>query len=324
MNTYFKNILALLFAVISMFSCREETKPYEVQTDDTTLPRIYIAKAVNTQILNVLPYSNTKTTTFNAGYGGLGLPANNIEVKFAVDTKALDSINAGRLAAGQTKYELFPADSYSLDKLNATIPAGKIESEMVTLTFKPKAFDVNKEYILPISIVSAGNYKLSNAKTVVFTVPKLDKFKMLARNGWTASADSEQASGENTGKANAVLDGDLNTIWHTSYSPTQPPYPHWLNIDMKAPYYVGKIEMAPRQNNPNGPTKFYVEGSKDGKTWTKMLEETTFDPAKTSFQSFELTSPGEVQYLKVTFTQGKATWSFLSEMRVYEILQEFR
>ena len=37
----------------------------------------------------------------------------------------------------------------------------------------------------------------------------------LDRSNWTITASSEQLTGENTGLATAVLDGDINTIWHT-------------------------------------------------------------------------------------------------------------
>src|SRR5690606_40563730 len=59
-----------------------------------------------------------RTTTLGAGFGGLGIPASDIAITLSIDQAALDSINAARALNGETSYELFPENSYSIDKLN--------------------------------------------------------------------------------------------------------------------------------------------------------------------------------------------------------------
>ena len=108
-----KNIFTYLVLFAAIFSsCREEVPAYEQQTDTKEWPMIYLGKAAKQpEVLPILPFADSKTTTINASYGGVGLPSSDINVTLAVDSKALDSINKARVANGASKYELFPTNS---------------------------------------------------------------------------------------------------------------------------------------------------------------------------------------------------------------------
>ena len=140
------------------------------------------------------------------------------------------------------------------------------------------------------------------------------------RTGWTITASSEELSGEGevNGRAAAVLDGDINTFWHSQWEGAEPPYPHWLLVDMKKPLKVISVDLTARQNNGNGMTKFMLEGSTDGNSWTK-LGEFTFVPATKSSQSYPVSSASPYQFIKLTMLEGLINSTHLAEFEVFTV-----
>ena len=82
------------------------------------------------------------------------------------------------------------------------------------------------------------------------------------KSEWTIfSYDSQQGGNERA--ANAI-DGDENSIWHTSYSGTTPECPHELVVDMKQTYRI---------------TAFYYQGRRDGSNGRVLRYEVYFSPS---------------------------------------------
>lgn len=141
----------------------------------------------------------------------------------------------------------------------------------------------------------------------------------LDRSKWTITASSEQLIGENTGLATAVLDGDINTIWHTNYTGGQTAYPHWLLVDMKKNIVITNVLLTARQNSAKGFTKFRLEGSTDGTAFTSYGE-FTFNPALTAEQNFPIAPARNIRYLRLTALEKAATQTgnvtFLAELNI--------
>lgn len=318
--TDMKTHIMLSYAVLSLLcaGCEEPTPPYERLTDDKQGAMVFIAKAHSgMENLTIFPYEDERSLRFNVGFGALGLPASAIRITIAEDTHAFDSLNAIRELNGEEPYLPFPTDAYQIDKFNLTVPEGAVSSDFSTLTYYPEAFDGTQSHLLALTITDASGYAVNpSAKTLLVVAPKLEE-RRASTAGWTATASSEQGNDwENTGLASAVLDGDLNTIWHSQYSPERPGYPHWISIDMVNPVYVTKIAIAPRQNNSNGFTKFKLEGSADGTTWFELISELDFDPANPAYQEY----PVEPQYFKtirLTMLEGRQDVAFLAEFAVF-------
>ena len=75
----------------------------------------------------------------------------------------------------------------------------------------------------------------------------------LNRNGWTAKADSRQnASGASDGPAQNLLDGNVDSIWHTNYGGGVGPqrYPYNVIIDMKKDVEFQCFSYTPRRTAP--------------------------------------------------------------------------
>ncbi|SMC85657.1 BT_3987 domain-containing protein [Pedobacter africanus] len=317
MNTQKYNLLALF--VLLCFAACKTNDAFELETDSKAGAQIFIAKANRgTQNLTIFPYTDdAREFTFGAGYGALGLPANNISIKFSVDQKALDSINAIRLNSALPPYEKFPADAYQVGKLEVTIPKGGMSSDLVSIKYFSKKFSSDKSYCLPLTITDASGYTISPmAKTIFIVAPKLEEVPATT-TGWIATASTEQVTGESTGLASALIDGNLATIWHSRYSPLpRSSYPHWLNFDMLQPIYVTKVAIAARQNNANGFTKFKLEGTLDGTNWILLGDNLAFDPAVKSFQEYPITRQ-YLRQIRATLLEGKQDLTFMAEFTVY-------
>ncbi len=133
------------------------------------------------------------------------------------------------------------------------------------------------------------------------------------RTGWTVTASSEELTGEGAvnGRAAVVLDGIITTYWHSKYTGGAVPYPHWLIIDMKKANKLVTVDLTARLANNNGFTKFKVEGSVNGTTWTNIgitatntIGELTFVPANKTAQAFSVSSATAYQYIRITALQG--------------------
>lgn len=317
MNVY-KHSLLLLGTILSLASC-EADLPYRTETDSKNGARIFIAKANSGfQNLTIFPFTETERSfSFGVGYGAVGLPANDINVKFSVDRKALDSINTVRQISALPPYAEFPTNAYAIENTEVTIPKGELSSNLVKIKYFPNKFDATKSYLLPLSITDASGYSVNSAtKTIFLVAPKVEEI-VASTTGWTATASSEQTTGESTGLASAVIDGNLNTIWHSRYSPgPTTSYPHWLAVDMLKSTYVTKVAIAPRQNNANGFKKFNLEGSLDGTTWVTLGSNLTFDPANKSYQQYPIT-PQNLRFMKITMLEGLQALTFFAELQVY-------
>lgn len=76
---------------------------------------------------------------------------------------------------------------------------------------------------------------------------KFPSFYELDRSAWTATASSDKA-GSDGGTAQTLLDGNLETYWHSQWAPDAP-LPHWILIDMKKEYEVNVVEVFKKLTN---------------------------------------------------------------------------
>lgn len=312
----------LMTSIIFTCSCKKLETPYTELTESKEGAEVGIVrKTGSTQILPVFPYQDeARTFSFGASFGALGLPANPINVKYAVDMRALDSLNNIRTQQAMAPYQLFPEEAYSLSSKEAVIPAGQTSSNLVTVSYFSKYFDPLIDYLLPICISSADGYKVARNKTIFLVVNKLTE-KAAVKTGWTAEASSEELSGEGStnGRAAQLIDGNVNTYWHSKWQNGELPFPHTVTVDMKSSIFVTRVDLASRQNYTNGFRRFNLEGSADGNNWEMLGSDLVMDPAIKTFQSYPV-SHGYRRYLRLTMTEGYTPTSKstnLAELTVY-------
>ncbi|MDO5737237.1 MAG: family 20 glycosylhydrolase, partial [Propionibacteriaceae bacterium] len=110
------------------------------------------------------------------------------------------------------------------------------------------------------------------------------------------AADSQQLTGEPapSGPFAAAFDGNPNTYWHTAWSPSSTPYPHWVTMDAGESKNLCSLNYLPRQNSPNGRVKGYnVYVSDNGTDWG------------TAVATGELPNTGSLHRIALPLTQSR-------------------
>lgn len=94
----------------------------------------------------------------------------------------------------------------------------------------------------------------------------------IERTGWSISVSSSQ--NDDGGGAEAMLDDNYSTYWHSSYSnPSSETHPHNIEVDMGSVENLAGLWFVDRQNGLNCfMDQYYVEVSTDGSTWQRVGE----------------------------------------------------
>ena len=123
---------------------------------------------------------------------------------------------------------------------------------------------------------------------------------------WSVEASTQEAGGEGpvNGYATALIDGKLDTFWHSAWSNgANPPLPHLITIDMLQPQDIISIEVARRQDNLD--TKTVVLSISDDKTVWKELGVLNFPNDKNPNAMVLLLSKSVTgRYLRATVTES--------------------
>lgn len=287
MKKDFIYFLLLIFMTIGFISCGlEETPPYEELTDSKEGAQVFIPKAgsgihyLETFSFETEEVAETDSIKFNVGFGALGLPASDITVSLSVDSQVVDSLNEAREINGEALYLPFPEDAYDIDKLLLTIPRGGEYSDLVTLTYYPEKFDMDKNYALAISIAEASGYAINrkNSSMVLVVseviIPEPGPV-FIDKSDWELIDYSSEEPGEgDNGDAILVLDDDNNTYWHSCYSCGENyDYPHYLTIDMKSEMNIDGFEFVQRVGTSSALRHFddfEILISKNNVEWTSL------------------------------------------------------
>ena len=121
----------------------------------------------------------------------------------------------------------------------------------------------------------------------------------LPRAAWSVTADSAEVVAEGGGAANAI-DGNPASFWHTQWSPSSPPPPHWIQLDLGGSFRVSGLRYLPRQDAPVNGTiaRYRVTVSADGVTWSDPVAQgdlTALGPPKSektiTFTGVDLAPP---------------------------------
>ena len=141
----------------------------------------------------------------------------------------------------------------------------------------------------------------------------------LPRTGWTVTADSAESVEENTPAGN-VLDGNVDTIWHSRWSSDPPaPLPHTLTVDLKSAVPIGGLSYLPRPaDESNGRIgRYSIESSTNGTAWTSRVTSGTFpDSAALQTVVFPSASARYVRLTALTEAGGRGPWSSAAEINI--------
>lgn len=197
----------------------------------------------------------------------------------AADTLTLkwDSKNC----SGNATISLLKGDSLIADLGQVDVVSGKF------LWAISADQNTGKEYRLQVS-----NGSITKKSTQFSILPDL---KLLNQNHiHVVSCDSEEGSET----ADKVLDGDLNTIWHTEWSSKQPNFPHEIVFAVDTTVQLGALTYQPRQDgSENGRVKGYkIYLSSDKSNWIEVASGELQNTGNESLVAFDTIMT--MEYLK--------------------------
>jgi hypothetical protein len=137
----------------------------------------------------------------------------------------------------------------------------------------------------------------------------MEPSKMKKLGARVISADSEQAGFP----ASHLIDGDLNTLWHTVWGEGAPNFPHHVVVGLNQAAELKGLTLQPRQdNNRNGMFKdFAVYVSQDGQTWGQPVAQSSLKrDAQPKEIKFSATVTGK--FLKLEALNGFDSNPFVS------------
>ncbi|QIH31707.1 discoidin domain-containing protein [Sphingobacterium sp. DR205] len=144
---------------------------------------------------------------------------------------------------------------------------------------------------------------------------------LLSRSTWSAEVSStESQEGAANGKASSLIDGDIGTYWHSTWSSSNNPvYPHWFIVDLGKVESFAQFGMIRRHNNNTGGFKtFNIETSLDKASWTMVGKDLFFDSAGPAVWHDYNVSMVKARYVRITMTEpmrAGATSTHLAEFR---------
>ena len=288
-----KNKLIISLTIIStiIFSgCKDNVDLPDQPLSDYI--QVYMPQAVNGPVTYNFSTSDTAspTITYGADYGGDGYPSKDVSVTFGIDTAAVDRFNL----ANNTNYTLFPAKSYKLSDSVAIIKKGEVSTNPFKVTLFTTGGnapgDISKTYVLPISIKSASAKVNENLRTSYYIINIIPTF--FDRSNWKIiDFSTQEATGEgsNNGRAIFVLDGDINTYWHSEWQNAQSSPPHYITVDLGESKRLLGSNLIARQNvNSGRPQDIQIFVSENDLDWelayTGALQNTG-DPQKVFFDA---------------------------------------
>lgn len=180
----------------------------------------------------------------------LGLEENrwDIDVELMVDEEYIDEYNLRE----STSYTLLESGKYTLDMVK-TIAAGEISGSH-QLVIKKENFTQPGQYMLPLRLKGSSMFSVDPNSLYCITIDIWSGTK-LDRSDWDVplySAYEPAEAGNNNalyprGYPIAILDGDIESYWHSPWKPDKVPPPHFLVIDMKEQHLIEQVEMIQRQ-----------------------------------------------------------------------------
>jgi endo-alpha-N-acetylgalactosaminidase len=196
----------------------------------------------------------------------------------------------------------------------ATVAPGATVSTTWLITAPAAAAADSAGWTVTGTYTSGGAKSVSAAaKATVATRP------LLSPATESATADSENlSSGPAEGPVSNVLDGDPGTIWHTDYTDSEAPYPHWVTLKLAGPADLDGFGYLDRQSGgPNGRVAGYaVAVSDDGSTWTTVAHGTLVDSPQTQTVDFPPVRASYVRFTALNALNGQP-FAAAAEMRAY-------
>jgi hypothetical protein len=138
------------------------------------------------------------------------------------------------------------------------------------------------------------------------------------KTGWQMlSFSSQETSGEGTnGRAAQIIDGDVNTYWHSAWQSGSASLPHWFVVDMLKTQPVNGFQFNLSGGTSRHQKSIEIYGSNDNKTWHLIYQNA--DCPDTESYYLKMDSAVNIRYFKlvITSTQSGVIHTRINEIQV--------
>ena len=150
---------------------------------------------------------------------------------------------------------------------------------------------------------------------------KVGSSSTLSRSNWTIEfVNSEEVTLGSHAAAN-VLDGNINTFWHTQFNDVD--RPHEIHFNLGAAYALDGLRYLPRQSGVNGRIiEYHIYVSADGQNWGSPVAIGQF--ANNATEQRVQFSPKTGQFIRlVAITEANGNpWASIAEANVEGLCQD--
>ena len=234
-----------------------------------------------------------------------------IECEFVVDNEYITQYNN----TNGTVFQILPENSYSFAS-SMPLPNGTTET---TLLVEVKGSQLQPgDYMLPIRIKNVSQFEISSTNAIYPMAIRI-MGEQLDRTEWTAEANTEELVGEvqnNSGPVECLLDGNLQTFWHSQWQNGSHALPHEVIIDVQKECTFTQFALVQREGSN------YVKAGNFQVSSDKAHWETVGDfsmKQESGAQVFGVT-PTKGRYFKILITESyNGNNSALAEVYAYGI-----
>lgn len=181
-------------------------------------------------------------------------------------------------------------------------------------------YDLTGNYEMRIGFMHENGRRstLGYAYQFVNNVPDLSKVvthALLPTTGWSILASDSNEAGA---PASNVLDMNRSTIWHTPWSSSQTPQPHYFSVDMGALRSIKGVAFRNRDNLNGAMKDIKIYSSANGTVWTP-IKSAQLSKVADSWINVDLDATTSIRYLKIESVNswGDFFYSHLADFGVY-------
>lgn len=179
----------------------------------------------------------------------LGLEENDtdIDVELMIDESYVEEYNLRESAS----YQLLTPDRYSL-QTRGTIEAGQTTASFLLEVGRDQITEPG-QYMLPIRLKSSSRFSVDEnslycVRIDIWSGERLDRtdWEVVLYNTYEPAESGSDNSYFPYGYPEAILDGDLESYWHSQWKPDIVLPPHYLVIDMQEVHLAEQVELIQR------------------------------------------------------------------------------
>ena len=131
-------------------------------------------------------------------------------------------------------------------------------------------------YLLPVSLgglSGQGDASINIDKETVANYFVIKQGGPINRDHWTVTANTEEKTGEvsaaypHNGQTISLIDGEINTFWHSKWQGGEVAPPYEIILDMGKENSVSQLGLIARQNALTS-MNLEIYAGDDGETWT--------------------------------------------------------